>query len=207
MKKILTTIGLISLTGLVSCSQNDVNHNLNIDKQSQTRSEISEIQDKVSTIVGKIVEIKDGKDGSQIVIRDNSGYEYTSILSIPNLGTNSKFDFSDIKIGNTLKLKGDMFKIGEKNNLIPKYAKLLSENSMYIEGKIYKIENGKDGNQVYINDKDGLEYSTAISIHDQVIDNDNLGLEIGNNVKIYYREILEMYPNLLIGDKIEIFSK
>lgn len=128
MKKTIITIWLISLIWLVSCAQKNVNTSIPSIENKNLR-EINEVQNNISTIVWKIIKINDWIDWSEIVIETIEGTKYTSILSIPNLWPDSNFDFSDIKIWNTLELKGTTFQLWNENRLTADYAKLvISDN-------------------------------------------------------------------------------
>lgn len=77
----------------------------------------------------------------------------------------------------------------------------------YIYGTITDIENGGDGQQITITDSKWVEYSSAVSVHDTIVNKNISGdLYLGTRIKIYYTEILEMYPALLIWDTVEVVS-
>lgn len=76
-----------------------------------------------AVFVGDVQEIKDGIDGSSVTLLDKA--ETSSIdvvLSIPNLGAESEFDFSHIKPGNLIKVRGDRFKMDGKVNMTARTA-------------------------------------------------------------------------------------
>lgn len=75
-----------------------------------------------------------------------------------------------------------------------------TESTIY--WKITKIEDGKDWKQVYITTSSWIEYSTAVSLNDEIV-NKELGIKLWNSVIVYYSEKLD-WMNLLIGDKIKI---
>ena len=87
---------------------------------------ISSIDEPVVEITesftGTITIIEDGKDGSTITLKNEKGEVIKSTISIPNLGPNTDFDFSNIKVGNKLRVSGSTFEIQGVKHLTAKHA-------------------------------------------------------------------------------------
>lgn len=124
MKKTIAGLWIVALVGLTSCGGNKV-ETLPVEDIVETPVEETQREVSLTTVVGEIMEIRDGTDGSEVVIKDSEGNTYTSIISIPNLGPASEFDFADIQLGNTLKLTGETFSLGEELRLTPSHAELV----------------------------------------------------------------------------------
>lgn len=56
-----------------------------------------------------VLQAKPEKDGYSLTVEDMAGKTYQAVISIPNLGPNSKFDFDHIQVGNQLRLKGEVW--------------------------------------------------------------------------------------------------
>lgn len=84
----------------------------------------------------------------------------------------------------------------------------ITKNSItapYKYWKITKIENWKDGQNIYITTDKNEIYSTAVSIHDRVDDKWNNWLYLGSKIKIFYYDEVEKM-NLLIWDVVEVVT-
>ena len=72
----------------------------------------------------------------------------------------------------------------------------------YLEWVITKIENGKDWKMIYIEDNNGVTYSSAVSVLDKTVSKKLAEFQIWDEVKLFYSEILDD-SNIVIWDKIE----
>lgn len=81
------------------------------------------------------------------------------------------------------------------------------ENTLknYKYGVVNRIEDGRDGKQVYIS-LNGYEYNTAISTQDAILNWSLEDIVLGTRIKIFYEDMVED-SNLLIGHWIEIVSQ
>jgi len=84
-------------------------------------------------------------------------------------------------------------------------CKEVSKPLYVVYWKIIKIENWKDGQQIYIKTNNWNEYNTAVSFWDTIL-NENIGLYLWNRIKIYYTDQVAAM-NLLIWNKVEIVSR
>lgn len=71
----------------------------------------------------EIVSVTPEMDGNTVVVRDESGKLYTAVLSIPNLGANSTFDFNHLQVGNRMIVTGEIWSLGEETRLTVRDAK------------------------------------------------------------------------------------
>ena len=157
--------------------------------------------DKDDIIYGKIIKITNWKDGKQVEIKTKEGKKYTTAVSFSDTVINKEIGlnvWNSIKVYYTDEIKSMWLLIWNK-------IEIISEKNASVYGKIIKIENWKDGQQITIENNSWVKFTTAVSIHDKVI-NEEIGLYLGNRIKVYYTEILEMEPSLLIWDKVEIIS-
>ena len=87
--------------------------------------------DETIDFTGKISEIEQGKDGSMVTlvgILQDKGSTIKATLSIPNLGQDSDFDFSDIVVGNNISVKGTTFEMNDMTHLTASYAFKMANN-------------------------------------------------------------------------------
>jgi hypothetical protein len=76
------------------------------------------------SFAGKITKINRGKDGSTVELtNETTGEKLYATISIPNLGPNIVFDFSDIKLGRKLEVMGKPFLLGEDRHITAIQAK------------------------------------------------------------------------------------
>lgn len=71
----------------------------------------------------EIISVTPEMDGNTIVVRDESGKRYTAVISIPNLGPNSTFDFDHLQAGNRMIVSGDIWSLGNETRLTVRDAK------------------------------------------------------------------------------------
>lgn len=64
-------------------------------------------------------------DGNTVVVQDESGQLYTAVISIPNLGPNSNFDFDHLQVGNRLIVSGETWSLGDETRLTVRDAKAI----------------------------------------------------------------------------------
>jgi len=85
------------------------------------------------TFRGEIIKIENGKDGSTVTLKNYQNEIIKSTVSIPNLGINSNFDFSSIKIGNIIEVHGETFKMQDMTHLTAKYATIVFNEKTKVE--------------------------------------------------------------------------
>ncbi len=79
---------------------------------------------QTDVFVGKVTSIENGKDGSTVLLsNETTGELLDAVISIPNLGPESKFDFDHIKTGNILKVYGKSFELNNRQRIAGKVAK------------------------------------------------------------------------------------
>ena len=79
---------------------------------SETNSNPENIGENVlddDALLVTILQTKSEKDGYSLTVEDMDGKTYQAVISIPNLGPDSTFDFDHIKVGNQLRLKGEFW--------------------------------------------------------------------------------------------------
>lgn len=74
---------------------------------------------------GTIASIEAGKDGSTVELRAADGSKLNVVLSIPNLGPDSDFDFGAIKVGAKIEVQGEIFMLGKERQMAAKKARVL----------------------------------------------------------------------------------
>lgn len=110
------------------------------------------IRDKVfvdETILVTILAIKPEKDGHSLKVQDMAGEAYDAVISIPNLGPNSTFDFDDLQVGNNLRLKGEVWDLAGVPQITASYAEYAGKAEMN-SGGYCSITDAKDLN-IWIN--------------------------------------------------------
>lgn len=70
----------------------------------------------------EIVSVKPEKDGSTVTVRDNAGNMYQAVISIPNLGPDSNFDFDHLEPGNRMIVSGESWFLGAERQLTVREA-------------------------------------------------------------------------------------
>ena len=78
---------------------------------------------------GTITGIQHGRDGDVVKLTHRvTGEILYAVISIPNLGPESSFDFSAIELGNVLEVSGDEpFELGGKRQMAARSAKHIME--------------------------------------------------------------------------------
>ncbi|WP_461403821.1 hypothetical protein [Falsiruegeria mediterranea] len=71
----------------------------------------------------EILAVKPEKDGNTLVVRDDSGNTYNAVISIPNLGPESDFDFDHLKVGNRMIVTGETWSLAGDPQLTIRDAK------------------------------------------------------------------------------------
>jgi hypothetical protein len=103
-KLLILVITAISVLTFESCNLKRINTN-NVIKQD-------------ITIEGKIVEIKNGKDGYMATLESNDGKEYIAIISILNL---NKGEYKNYSVGDRIKVNGSYWiNSDDKVNIVVK---------------------------------------------------------------------------------------
>lgn len=72
----------------------------------------------VQNLTAEIIEVTPGRDGSTVLLKDSAGKTYSAILSIPNLGPDSSFDFDHLKPGNSITISGDSFPLDGRTHVV-----------------------------------------------------------------------------------------
>lgn len=107
-KPMLFSLGLLAL---VACQQAD--------------------NEPIDGIVGlheaevEILSVNPEMDGNTVVIRDETGKTYTAVLSIPNLGPDSSFDFDHLKPGNRMIVSGETWSLSGEPRLTVRNAEAI----------------------------------------------------------------------------------
>lgn len=57
----------------------------------------------------EITSVQSEMDGNSVAVRDEHGVIYTAVISIPNLGPNSDFDFDHLRVGNRMIVSGEVW--------------------------------------------------------------------------------------------------
>lgn len=77
------------------------------------------------TFQGVITAIEPGKDGSTVELTGAADQKLHIVLSIPNLGPESTFDFGAFKIGTKIEVEGEVFMLGQRRRMAAKKALVL----------------------------------------------------------------------------------
>jgi hypothetical protein len=108
MKVIYTVLIALSLVIFQYCTSNS----------NKTEKETLQEKESVELVYtsGVVKEVQRGKDGytARIVAEDST--EYFATISIANLRDNAS-QFREAKVGETVMVKGDNWKIGEENHI------------------------------------------------------------------------------------------
>lgn len=79
-------------------------------------------QAEVENLTAQIIEVTPGTDGSTVLLKDAKGQTYSAVLSIPNLGPDSTFDFDDVRPGNSITISGDSFELNGRTHVVARTA-------------------------------------------------------------------------------------
>ncbi|RRJ88878.1 hypothetical protein [Flavobacterium macacae] len=120
MKKIAKNLVLIlAIAGITSCNSNkkatvteDGTEVVKVRMPDETPESKAEEKDSVATVEGEVKEINQGKDGYTAILTTEGGIYYVTI-SIPNLKDPKQYRV--VKIGETIKVSGDSWKMEEDN--------------------------------------------------------------------------------------------
>lgn len=77
------------------------------------------------TFVGTITKVESGKDGYTVELSAADGQNLVAVLSIPNLGPDSQFDFGSVKVGTKIEVQGEPFMLGERRRMAAKRARVV----------------------------------------------------------------------------------
>jgi hypothetical protein len=93
-------------------------------QQDDNATSVTSQPKEVTSFAGKVTKIDRGKDGSTVELtNETTGEKVYATISIPNLGPNTAFDFSDIKLGRKLEVMGKPFFLGEDRYITANQAK------------------------------------------------------------------------------------
>lgn len=132
---------------------------------SENNSNPKNIGDNVAVdeaLLVTILQTKSEKDGYSLTVQDMAGKTYQAIISIPNLGPNSTFDFDHIKVGNQLRLKGEFWDMAGVPRITARQAEFVG-TAETDNMKNCPIKNAADLN-LWINAMPGLTGPTLIAI-------------------------------------------
>ncbi|SLN72482.1 hypothetical protein TRL7639_04324 [Falsiruegeria litorea R37] len=90
--------------------------------QPQVQNETAIGDTKVEQLTAEIIEVIPGTDGSTVLLKDGNGKIYSAVLSIPNLGPDSTFDFDHVKPGNSITISGDSFMLDGRPHVVARTA-------------------------------------------------------------------------------------
>lgn len=109
---ILAAVGLMTI--LSAC----------VSQTPSDRPDLTEPEMTQDQFVGKIIEIEPGTDGSTVLLtNERTGQMLDTVISLPNLGFDSGFNFDHIQLGNTLKVYGESFELNDRNRIAARIAK------------------------------------------------------------------------------------
>ena len=93
-----------------------------INSDKEKNSENFDQEPLLESFVGKIIALQNGKDGSTVTLHNTNGKIINATVSIPNLGKNSDFNFSQLQIGKIIEVSGETFMLENEKNMIVKFA-------------------------------------------------------------------------------------
>ncbi|WP_052257276.1 OB-fold nucleic acid binding domain-containing protein [Flavobacterium sp. AED] len=141
---------------------------------------------KTATVRGKVSAIQKGKDGYTATIENTKGRIYFGTISIPNLSNPQLF--KQAEIGDTLVVKGEVWKIGkEKQITVREILELKKKNNAEakITGIVLSVEKGKDGYTAKIKTAQGTIYFAVISIPNLGSAEKYRAFKMGENVTLF----------------------
>lgn len=120
MKKAVKSLVLIlAIAGMASCNSNkkatvteDGTEVVKVRMPEETPESKAEEKASVITVQGEVKEINQGKDGYTAILTSEDGI-YFATISIPNLKDPKQY--RAVKIGETIKVSGDSWKMEEDN--------------------------------------------------------------------------------------------
>ena len=90
--------------------------------QPNPQGTASPAETSVENLTAQIIEVTPGTDGSTVLLRDAKGQTYSAVLSIPNLGPDSTFDFDHVKPGNSITISGESFELNGRTHVVARTA-------------------------------------------------------------------------------------
>lgn len=120
MKKVYRSLILVvAITAMASCNSNkkatvteDGTEVVKVRTPEATEESKEEEKDSIISVEGEVKEINQGKDGYTAILTTEDGI-YFATISIPNLKDPKQY--RAVKIGETIKVKGDSWKMEEDN--------------------------------------------------------------------------------------------
>ena len=120
MKKVYRSLILVvAITAMASCNSNkkatvteDGTEVVKVRTPEATEESKEEEKDSIILVEGEVKEINQGKDGYTAILTTEAGI-YFATISIPNLKDPKQY--RAVKIGETIKVKGDSWKMEEDN--------------------------------------------------------------------------------------------
>lgn len=120
MKKVYKSLILVvAITAMASCNSNkkatvteDGTEVVKVRTPEATEESKEEEKDSIISVEGEVKEINQGKDGYTAILTTEDGI-YFATISIPNLKDPKQY--RAVKIGETIKVKGDSWKMEEDN--------------------------------------------------------------------------------------------
>lgn len=120
MKKVYKSLILVvAITAMASCNSNkkatvteDGTEVVKVRTHESTEESKEEEKDSIISVQGEVKEINQGKDGYTAILTTEDGI-YFATISIPNLKDPKQY--RAVKIGETIKVKGDSWKMEEDN--------------------------------------------------------------------------------------------
>lgn len=120
MKKVYKSLILVvAITAMASCNSNkkatvteDGTEVVKVRTPEATEESKEEEKDSIISVEGEVKEINQGKDGYTAILTTEDGI-YFATISIPNLKDPKQY--RAVKIGETIKVKGDYWKMEEDN--------------------------------------------------------------------------------------------
>lgn len=120
MKKVYRSLILVvAITTMASCNSNkkatvteDGTEVVKVRTPEATEESKEEEKDSIISVEGEVKEINQGKDGYTAILTTEDGI-YFATISIPNLKDPKQY--RAVKIGETIKVKGDSWKMEEDN--------------------------------------------------------------------------------------------
>lgn len=90
-----------------------------------TSETISNEPTELDQLEVEIVSVKPEKDGNTVVVRDDNDKTYQAVISIPNLGPDSDFDFDHLQPGNRMTVSGEVWYLDDEPRLTVREAEAI----------------------------------------------------------------------------------
>ena len=155
-------------------------------------------KEAITTIFGIVEGLENGKDGYTTTIKTPENKLYKAVISIPNLGKNG--GYQRLKIGNTIAIKGEVWKLGEENRITVR--KIISADTKHFKLKgIVKSRILEKGNYIAIIESSGDLYNAIFKFA-------NFGANQSKYKVFEEDEKIHVYGELsLVGDKKQILVR